>query len=206
MPKLNLDHIAIAADTLEEGVAYLERKLGFEIPLGGEHPKMGTHNCLLHLGDVYLEVIAINPNAAAPSHPRWFNLDNRKGAPAISTWIVNTNNIGEALNTVADTVGPAIEMSRGDLNWRISVPEDGTMPMDGFYPTVIEWPRNVHPVANMKDFGLELERFIIKHPKADFIKQSLEKNFNDQRVKFQQDNISSFEMVIKTPKGSVALS
>ena len=37
---------------------------------------MGTHNRLLGLGtNVYLEVIAIDTEAAPPARPRWFSLD-----------------------------------------------------------------------------------------------------------------------------------
>ena len=44
--------------------------------VGGEHPRMGTHNLLLRLGDsVFLEVLSPNPDAPPPSRPRWFGLD-----------------------------------------------------------------------------------------------------------------------------------
>ena len=37
---------------------------------------MGTHNRVLGMaGGMYLEVIAIDPDAAAPERPRWFGLD-----------------------------------------------------------------------------------------------------------------------------------
>jgi hypothetical protein len=37
---------------------------------------MGTHNRVMGLyGGLYLEVIAIDPSAAAPDRPRWFGLD-----------------------------------------------------------------------------------------------------------------------------------
>jgi hypothetical protein len=37
-----LDHIVVAADTLEHGLAYIEAILGVEMPRGGAHPRMGT--------------------------------------------------------------------------------------------------------------------------------------------------------------------
>ena len=39
-----IDHLVIAANTLEEGVAWCERTLGITPGPGGEHPLMGTHN------------------------------------------------------------------------------------------------------------------------------------------------------------------
>jgi len=47
---LTLDHLVIASETLEEGVAHVRDKLGVEIPFGGKHPLMGTHNHLMQFG------------------------------------------------------------------------------------------------------------------------------------------------------------
>ena len=67
---LTLDHLAISATDLASGVAHVESVLGVALAGGGEHAHMSTHNRLLHLGDIYLEVIAINPAAPAPAWPR----------------------------------------------------------------------------------------------------------------------------------------
>ncbi len=78
--KLKLDHITVVARTLEEGAAHIKRQLGIDMPKGGAHPAMGTHNRLLSLGETaFLELIAIDPDATPPSHPRWFNLDRFDG-------------------------------------------------------------------------------------------------------------------------------
>jgi hypothetical protein len=57
-------------------VEYVRQTLGVSPQAVGEHPRMGTHNYLLKLGEkFYFEVIAINPNASQPNRPRWFELD-----------------------------------------------------------------------------------------------------------------------------------
>ena len=53
---------AIATDDLEQTVQNLEKILQYPLSNGGEHKMFGTHNRLFRLSDVYLEVIAINPN------------------------------------------------------------------------------------------------------------------------------------------------
>ena len=58
---LEFDHIAISATCLAEGVAAVEAALGVALSGGGAHPHMATHNRLLGLGDLYLEVIASDP-------------------------------------------------------------------------------------------------------------------------------------------------
>ena len=44
-----LDHLVVAARTLEEGAAWVEAKLGVPMAGGGKHDLMGTHNRLLRL-------------------------------------------------------------------------------------------------------------------------------------------------------------
>ena len=75
-----LDHLVVAAASLEQGVAWCEATLGVTPGPGGVHATMGTHNRLLRIAteafpDAYLEIIAIDPAAPPPGRPRWFGLD-----------------------------------------------------------------------------------------------------------------------------------
>ena len=88
-----LDHLAVSAEGLAEGVQHIERLLGVPMAGGGQHGAMGTHNRLLSLGDLYLEVIAVDPDAPAPGRPRWFDLDRFSGPPRLTNWIVATDRL-----------------------------------------------------------------------------------------------------------------
>ena len=63
-----LDHLVVAAATLDEGADWCLRTLGVAPGAGGKHPLMGTHNRLLKIASpawplVYLEIIAVDPEA-----------------------------------------------------------------------------------------------------------------------------------------------
>jgi len=108
MLQSHMDHIAIIAPSLEDGVEYVRQTLGVSPQAGGEHPRMGTHNCLLKLGEkFYLEVISINPNAPHPNRPRWFQLDEPDPSRLIrlATWIARTDDIYAASTGFTDTFG-----------------------------------------------------------------------------------------------------
>ena len=64
---MRLDHLAVAAESLGVGRAVVEDQLGLRLQDGGRHAHFGTHNLLLGLEDgLYLEVIAVDPDAPAP--------------------------------------------------------------------------------------------------------------------------------------------
>ncbi len=202
-PKFQFDHIAIVAMTLEQGVSYVQNTLGIEIPYGGSHPRMGTHNHLLSLGsNEFLEVIAIDPNAKCPNRPRWFNLDKLHNIkPRIGAWIVNTSDIKSSLQFTSAGCGSLEEMTRDSLKWQISIPSDGSLPFGGAFPTIIQWPMGSHPASNMKDLGCELMRLKIEHPEADTINQKLADSFEDQRVSICIGSEFTMKAEINTPNG-----
>lgn len=167
---LRLDHLAVVARTLDEGCEHVAAQLGVELGLGGTHPAMGTHNRLLSLGaDCYLEVIAVDPDAPPPDRPRWFGLDRFDAPPLLATWIVATDDIGAALADAHPDSGRATSLSRGDLRWTISIADDGALPLDGAFPTLIEWPAGPHPAGAMHDAGCRLRSLRIEHPRANEI-------------------------------------
>src|SRR5690606_18671603 len=94
-----IDHLVVTAPDLDTGAAWVKSLLGVEPVPGGGHAAMGTHNRLLKLGpSSYLEVIAVNPAAPAPTRPRWFALDELEPGepPRLATWVVRTTDIEAA--------------------------------------------------------------------------------------------------------------
>lgn len=178
-----LDHIAVTAPSLAVGVEYISQTLGVTPQVGGEHPRMGTHNYLLKIGEkLYLEVISVNPDAPSPDRPRWFQLDELDvdHAPGLATWIARTNDIQAAASASPVFLGNIEPMSRGDVNWHITIPEDGSLPLDGVAPTLIQW-QDIHPANTLQDLSCSLIRLEGFHPEANKVSAVLESiGFNGQ--------------------------
>jgi Glyoxalase-like domain len=170
MLRSHFDHLVVTAPDLAAGVDYISRELGVSPQQGGEHVSMGTHNFLLKLGETaFLEVIAVNPDAPAPKQQRWFELDEPESneSPRLATWIVRTNDIKAALLASPVVSGYVTPMSRGALNWSITVPRNGSLPLQGVAPTIIQWQGAAHPAGTMKDAGCSLIRLEGFHPRAE---------------------------------------
>jgi hypothetical protein len=171
-----IDHIVVTAPTLESGVEYVRSVLGVAPAGGGEHVAMGTHNRVLKLGaNTYLEVIAIDPAVPAPNRARWFELDEEEtnDEPRLATWVVRCNDVKAALAASPVVSGYAIPMSRGDFHWTITVPRNGSLPMQGVAPTMIQW-RDAHPAASMPESGCSLVKLEGFHPRAAKVRGMLE--------------------------------
>lgn len=169
-----LDHLVVAARSLDEGVAWCEAILGFTPGPGGRHVFMGTHNRLFSLASLrfrraYFEIIAIDRDAPPPPRPRWFDLDTGalqaalQEGPRLIHWVMRCDDIearcaqlrsagidrGEVTAAERDT-------AEGPLRWRISVRADGARLFGGALPTLIAWG-NRHPVDTMPPSGVTLE-------------------------------------------------
>lgn len=203
---LHLDHIAVSATTLEAGVAWVEMALGVPLAGGGKHPHMGTHNRLLGLGDLYLEVIAPDPEAPRPAWPRWFGLDQFQGAPRLTNWICRTDDLDAALASAPAGSGTATDLARGDYRWRFAVPASGRLPFDDCFPALIQWQGDLRPARTLRDHGIRLARLEISHPHADALLAALDDALADPRVSVHRGPYPSFRATLSTPHGTRVLT
>ena len=220
MERSELDHLVVAAASLDAGVAWVEQRLGAKPVPGGKHVAMGTHNALLRLGPrCYLEVIAIDPDGQAPTRPRWFSLDEPwmrellAKSPAVITWVVRTASLASACARVPD-LGEIILMARNHYRWKISVPDTGALAWGGILPTAIEWGEGDdgvihHPCDVLPESGCELTSLQLSHPAAVLGTSGIVALFRQLRVAGPVDLKSgpkTLAAVIRSPCGEVVLS
>lgn len=165
---LSIDHFVVGALDLERGTAWMADRIGQMPSGGGKHPQMGTHNKLWRLGQCYMEVIAIDPEAEKPDHPRWFGLDELPvqdrlfEQPHLLTWVVRSKTLREDMARSPHNPGEMMQLKRDNLHWQISVPADGIPLKNGAFPSFIDWPEEVRtPVQSIPDSGLRVEKFTI---------------------------------------------
>lgn len=197
-----LDHLVIAARTLEEGAAWLEGRLGVGLQPGGEHPAFGTHNRLLSLGESYLEVIAVNPDAPAPPRPRWFGLDTPQmrgrlaHGPALIHWVAAVPGLPDHPDVLA--------LSRGENRWRLTVPASGELPGGGVEPSLIVWETPAPP-ARLPGAGVRLLTLRLGTPDPESLRGRLDAlNFVGE-VEVYEAPQPELSAQLETPHGPVTL-
>lgn len=186
-----LDHLVLAARTIDEGAAWCEAALGVTPGAGGRHALMGTHNRVFSIASAafpraYFEVIAIDPDAPPPGRMRWFDLDDAalqatlERGPQLVAWVARVSDLPAALATLAAQcvdAGPALQASRatpqGELRWRIAVRDDGARLFGGALPTLIEWGAR-HPCDALPASGAVLAAITLRAPAASPARRALQ--------------------------------
>lgn len=175
-----IDHIVFGCGHLDSGTSYLETRLGSSFSAGGKHQLMATHNTLLRLqNSIYLEAIAIDHEATATNgnigRRRWFSLDEKNTqqkleiSPKPLCWVVAVNDIHKMISRCGYDAGNITRVTRGRLEWWLTIPDDGSLSESGLLPSFIEWPDGQNPSNQLPESGTTLKKIILTHPHPDFI-------------------------------------
>jgi Glyoxalase-like domain len=207
-----LDHLVVAAQTLSAGCAFVEAQLGVLPRPGGQHVTMGTHNALIGLGPgQYLEIIAIDPDGERPARSRWYDLDEPRmraalaEGPRLIHWAAQTDDIDAVKTRSRIDLGPVNPMARGDLRWRLTIPDDGHLPGAGLIPTLIQWPAGTHPADRLPDSGVRLVTLAGEHPDPAAIRAGLASLQLSDTLKVSYGRHPRLAAMLRTPRGIVTL-
>lgn len=202
---LELDHIAVLGGTLAEAVTHVEGALGLSMGPGGRHARYGTHNRLIGLSpQVYLEAIAIDPEARAPDDARWFGLDSFDGPARLDKWIARVPDIDAAIAALP-MAGRRVELERDGLRWSMAVPQDGQLPFDGLFPALIQWHVATPPGQGLPPSGLVLEQLVVAHPEAPALAAVLAPHLAAPLVSFQTASRPGLSASLTGPEGPCQL-
>ena len=206
-----IDHIVIGTANLISGTSILETKLNAKFSPGGEHQIMGTHNKLLKLqSDIYLEIIANNPNVYKPSRQRWFSLDEIrtkekiKHSPRALCWVLEVDNIEDTVNKCGYNPGEILQISRGELTWKITVPSNGSLADNGVLPALIEWQSGQHPAKKLTDSKVSINKLSLFHPKPHKIKNTIS-NLIELDLIQVSEGFPKIELTLTTQNGKVVI-
>lgn len=187
--RCEIDHLVVAAPSLQSGGDHVRAILGVAPGPGGAHPRMGTHNLLLRLGDAaFLEVIAPDPAAPPPGRPRWFGLDDAGAlrTPRLSAWVARTDDLRACPPELLACCGAIETQTRGTREWLITIPADGRVPLGGALPMLIEWQRPRAPAgAGLPAAACTLASLGLRHPEPARLRALLERMGLADRVEVE---------------------
>lgn len=192
-----IDHIVFGCDQLGNGTSYLEGIFGARFSSGGKHHLMATHNTLLKLqNSIYLEAIAIDHDASITNGDlgrcRWFSLDEDltkqklKISPQPLCWVVAVDDIHEMTSKCGYDAGQITRVTRDDLEWKLTIPADGSLSESGLLPSFIQWPNGQNPAHLLPESGILLKKVVLVHPRPSFITSIMDRIHIDGPIEVRQ--------------------
>ncbi len=206
-----IDHFTVGTSALTKGQTDLTDLLGATVPAGSKHDAMSTHNCVCQAGnESFFELIAVDPDAPDPGRTRWFTLDDPvtqariAARPRALCWVVNTPDLDAVVAASPVDLGEVVHFQRGDRTWRLTVPQDGSLPEGGLLPAFIEWSPGPHPSTGQQDVGLKLRSIRLTHPEPNKLKTILTQLGVDHLADvFEGPRALAFE--VSAPAGTIVL-
>lgn len=206
---LALDHLTVIAPTLTEGVAHVRACLDLDVPFGQRHAYMGTHNHLLQLGDAtYLEIVALDPQGEEPPCPRWFGLGDQRQVRAdwdagrrLRGWVARTDAIDAVIAGREHIFGSKVSLPWAEPLFDFAIPEDGSLPLGGAAPSVIDRRGKLRSMATMADLGARLQSLSLEHPDATAIAKLYRELEIDRPPAIAHGRELRYRAQIETPAG-----
>ena len=206
---LKLDHLTVIAPTLDEGVSHVRDCLDIDVPFGTRHLYMGTHNHRLRLGDaVYLEIVALDPDGVSPGRPRCFGLDDRdtvrsdwEDGRRLRGWVASTVDIDRELAVHPGIFGERVALPFDKPSFNFSIPPDGSLPLDGAAPSLIDHRDDLSFLANIPDLGARLQAVSLEHPEPAAVTALYEELAIDRPPEVVPGSRVRYRARIETPSG-----
>jgi len=201
-----IDHVIVAINDLDRGIAKFEELTGVKPVVGGEHPGRGTHNALVSVGDhTYLELIAPRKNLDPEERKLSENLLAYEDLTPIG-WAVTTSDperSKEIVSGLGFPVGPIRDGSRvkpdgTKLEWRTFAIREGFT----IVPFFINWGASSPHPSGTSPKGAELTGFSIWSPEPDKLSSLVKKLGLDVSVEKGDERI---RLELNSPKGKVVL-
>lgn len=211
---LKLDHLTVIAPTLIEGVSHVANCLDLAVPFGTRHAYMGTHNHRLQLGDaVYLEIVALDPDGMDPGRPRWFGLDDREKVRAnwnegrrLRGWVASTDAFDTVVSAYPAVFGEKAPLPIESSAFDFGIPADGSLPLDGAAPSLIDHRDDPTSMAEIPDLGARLRSLTLEHPEPAVIETLYRELAIDRPPVIIQGPNIRYRAQIETPTGSKELT
>jgi hypothetical protein len=97
-------------------------------------------------------------------------------------------------------------MSRGELSWKLTIPDSGVQPFAGLVPAFIEWDGEPHPSVNMAFPGPLLKSVILRHPQPKEIERVLNALGIGHLAQIQQSSDTpSLAFAFELPDGKLVM-
>lgn len=117
-----------------------------------------------------------------------------EAGPALIHWVAAVN----------EPLPHALELTRGANRWQLTVPDDGSLPMQGVSPSLIYW-HTPPPPTTLNAAGVRLVTLRLGTPRPDQLRKALNRLDFTGEVEVYEAPQAELRAQLQTPDGLVEL-
>ena len=203
----SFDHVQLACNDLDKGIAFVESRTGVRAAFGGVHPGRASRNALLKLGERrYLEILAPDPAQDRSLDVRGLY---KIESPRLLEWVAHVDDLDPLIRALAAAhieSKPIFPGSRkrpdGEvLRWRALNLKDNR---GGLLPFFIEWGADSAHPASDSPAGCELTSFAVIDPDPGSLRATF-RTLQLEDLQVEAGPRPRLRAVVKGPKGTLEL-
>ena len=117
-------------------------------------------------------------------------------------WVVAVDDIHQATAKCGYDAGRITKVTRDDLEWWLTIPDDGSLAESGLLPSFIEWPNGRNPANRLPENGTTLQNIILQHPNPQFIASCIDRIGIEEPIEVRQGK-NELIFQLKTSSGEL---
>jgi glyoxalase-like protein len=152
--------------------------------------------------------VALDPEADAPDRPRWFGLDDQAKVRCdwdegrrLRGWVARTDTIDAIIAGRGDIFGEKVSLPTVNASFDFAIPNDGSLPLDGAAPSIIDRRGKPRSMATIVDLGARLRSFTLEHPDPAAVEALYRALAVDQPPEIRRGSKLRYRAQIETPAG-----
>ena len=160
--------------------------------------------------DAELGMNGENGSVDNQSRHRWGSCDERstkeniKHSPRALCWVLEVDNIENTVKKCGYNPGEILQISRGELTWKITVPSNGGLADNGVLPALIEWPSDQHPSKKLTNSKVSIIKLSLFHPESYKIKNIISHLIKSDLIRVSE-GVPKIELILTTQNGKVVI-
>ena len=113
-------------------------------------------------------------------------------------------NIENTVKKCGYNPGEILQISRGELTWKITVPSNGGLVDQGVLPALIEGPNDQHPSKKLTNSKVSINKLSLFHPEPYKIKDIISNLIKSDLIRVSE-GVPKKELILTTQNGKVVI-
>ena len=137
------------------------------------------------------------------------SLESRKKLSTLQeplSWVLEVDDIENTVKKCGYNPGEVLQLSRGELTWKVTVPSNGKLVENGVLPVFNRVAKcNQHPSKKLNNNNVSLNKLSLFHPEPNKIKSIISNLIESDLIHVSRKVCPKIELILTTQNGKVVI-